>query len=36
VPQTLANALYDTVGIRIKELLIAPERILTALRRKDA
>jgi len=31
---SIANALYDAVGIRIWELPITPEKILTALRQR--
>ncbi len=31
----LANAIYDAVGVRIKDLPITPEKILRALREKD-
>ncbi len=30
----IANAIYDAVGVRIRELPITPEKILTALRKK--
>ncbi|MDP2728333.1 MAG: molybdopterin-dependent oxidoreductase, partial [Dehalococcoidia bacterium] len=31
----IANAIYDAVGVRIKELPITPEKILAALREKE-
>jgi xanthine dehydrogenase molybdenum-binding subunit len=31
----IANAIYDAVGVRIKELPITPERVLAALREKQ-
>ena len=31
----IANAIYDAVGVRIKELPITPEKILKALREKE-
>ncbi|MDP8266753.1 MAG: molybdopterin-dependent oxidoreductase [Candidatus Aceula meridiana] len=31
----IANAVYDAVGVRIKELPITPEKILTALKNKN-
>ncbi len=31
----IANAIYDAVGVRIKDLPITPEKILRALREKD-
>ncbi len=31
----IANAVYDAVGIRIKELPLTPERILAALKEKE-
>jgi len=30
----IANAIYDAVGVRIKELPITPERVLAALKQK--
>jgi xanthine dehydrogenase molybdenum-binding subunit len=30
----IANAIYDAVGVRIKELPITPERVLAALKEK--
>ncbi len=30
----IANAIYDAVGVRIKELPITPEKVLAALREK--
>jgi xanthine dehydrogenase molybdenum-binding subunit len=34
VAAAIANAVYDAVGVRIKELPITPEKVLTALRQK--
>ncbi len=31
----IANAVYDAVGVRIKELPITPEKIIKALKEKD-
>ncbi len=31
----IANAIYDAVGVRIRELPITPEKILAALRDRD-
>jgi carbon-monoxide dehydrogenase large subunit len=36
VPPAIANAIYDAVGVRIRDLPITPERILQALRRQAA
>jgi xanthine dehydrogenase molybdenum-binding subunit len=33
-PPAIANAIFDAVGIRIKELPITPEKVLAALKRK--
>jgi len=33
-PPAIANAIYDAVGVRIKDLPITPEKILEALKRK--
>jgi len=30
----IANAIYDAVGVRIKDLPITPEKVLAALREK--
>jgi hypothetical protein len=30
----IANAIFDAVGVRIKDLPITPERVLAALRKK--
>ena len=30
----IANAVYDAIGVRIKDLPITPEKILDALKRK--
>ncbi|NIU58937.1 MAG: hypothetical protein GWN67_21905, partial [Phycisphaerae bacterium] len=30
----IANAIYDAVGVRIKDLPITPERVLAAIREK--
>ena len=32
----IANAIYDAVGVRIKSLPITPEKVLRALRQKNA
>jgi 4-hydroxybenzoyl-CoA reductase subunit alpha len=32
---SIANAIYDAVGVRMTELPITPERVLAALREKD-
>jgi CO/xanthine dehydrogenase Mo-binding subunit len=34
-PPAIANALYDAVGIRIRDLPITPEKVLAALAEKD-
>ncbi len=34
VPPAIANAIFDAVGVRIKELPITPGKILSALARK--
>ena len=31
----VANAIYDAIGVRIKDLPITPERILAAIREKQ-
>jgi xanthine dehydrogenase molybdenum-binding subunit len=31
----IANAVYDAIGIRLKDLPLTPERVLAALREKD-
>jgi CO/xanthine dehydrogenase Mo-binding subunit len=31
----IANAIYDAIGVRIKDLPITPDKILSALRKKD-
>jgi xanthine dehydrogenase molybdenum-binding subunit len=31
----IANAIYDAVGVRIKELPITPEKVLAALKEKS-
>ena len=31
----IANAIYDAVGVRIKDLPITPEKILKALKEKE-
>jgi len=33
-PSAIANAIYDAIGVRIKELPITPEKILKALEEK--
>jgi CO/xanthine dehydrogenase Mo-binding subunit len=35
VPPSIANAIYDAVGIRIKDLPITPDKVLRALAKKD-
>jgi CO/xanthine dehydrogenase Mo-binding subunit len=32
----IANGVYDAVGVRVKELPITPEKILKALKEKEA
>jgi len=34
-PPAIANAIYDAVGIRIKDLPITPEKVLAALKEKQ-
>ncbi|MBM3942255.1 MAG: xanthine dehydrogenase family protein molybdopterin-binding subunit [SAR202 cluster bacterium] len=34
-PAAIANAIYDAVGVRIKDLPLSPERVLAALQGKD-
>ncbi len=34
-PPAIANAIYNAVGIRIKDLPITPDKVLAALKRKD-
>ena len=34
IAPAIANAIYDAVGVRIKELPITPEKILKALQTK--
>jgi CO/xanthine dehydrogenase Mo-binding subunit len=34
-PAAIANAIYDAVGIRLKELPFTPEKVLRALRAKQ-
>jgi xanthine dehydrogenase molybdenum-binding subunit len=34
-PPAIANAIYDAVGIRIKELPITPDKVLEALKKKE-
>ena len=31
----IANAIYDAIGVRIRDLPMTPDKILAALRRKD-
>ena len=31
----IANAIYDAIGVRIKELPITPERVLDAIKTKE-
>jgi CO/xanthine dehydrogenase Mo-binding subunit len=35
LPAAIANAIYDAVGVRIRELPITPDKILAALRKHD-
>ena len=35
VPPAVANAVYNAVGVRIDEVPITPEKVLTALREKS-
>jgi CO/xanthine dehydrogenase Mo-binding subunit len=35
-PAAIANAIYDAVGVRIRELPLSAERVLAALQGKDA
>ena len=35
MPAAIANAIYDAIGVRIKELPITPERILEELKKKE-
>jgi len=34
-PPAIANAIYNAVGVRIKDLPITPDKILEALKRKS-
>ena len=34
-PPAIANAIYDAVGVRIKNLPITPDKILNALKQKN-
>jgi len=34
-PPAIANAIYDAVGVRIKDLPITPEKVLRALEERD-
>ena len=36
VAPAIANAIYDAVGVRIKDLPITPEKVLKALAEKEA
>jgi 4-hydroxybenzoyl-CoA reductase alpha subunit len=36
VPPAIANAVYDAVGVRIDEIPITPEKVLRAIKRKEA
>jgi hypothetical protein len=33
-PPAIANAIYDAVGVRMKDLPITPEKVLAALKEK--
>jgi xanthine dehydrogenase molybdenum-binding subunit len=33
-PPAIANAIYNAVGVRIKDLPITPDKVLAALKRK--
>ncbi|MCL5958882.1 MAG: hypothetical protein M1358_06105, partial [Chloroflexi bacterium] len=35
VPPAIANAIYNAVGVRIKDLPITPQKILMAIQEKD-
>ncbi len=35
-PAAIANAIYDAIGVRIKDIPITPDKILRALREKEA
>ena len=34
IPPTIANAIYDAIGVRMRDLPITPERVLEALQRE--
>ena len=36
VPAAIANAIYDAVGVRIKDIPFTPERVLSALSQKES
>jgi CO/xanthine dehydrogenase Mo-binding subunit len=36
VPAAIGNAVFDAIGVRIRELPITPERVLRALRERAA
>ena len=36
IAAAIANAIYDAVGVRIKTLPITPEKLLRALKEKEA
>jgi len=36
IPPAIGNAIYDAVGVRVKDLPITPEKVLRELRGKDA
>ena len=36
VAPAIANAVADAIGVRVFEMPITPERVVTALRRRDA
>ena len=35
MPSSIANAVYDAIGVRIRDLPITPERVLMAIRKSD-
>jgi hypothetical protein len=36
VPPAIANAVYDAIGVRVDEIPITPEKVLRALKKKEA